>query len=660
MKKGLPVWFCTMLLVLIWTPFTFAEADDAGAFLYDLSRRLEPELAVDGNTLTNGLPLKAVVVDPNPPGELKKIMPPQAISMDPSEATATFSITYVADGGSDPWGQTCTTFPETAKTVFEAAANVWASILQSDVPITISACWANLGSSTTLGYSGGGPLHKNFSGNTRADTWFSGSLANSLYGSDLSSSYDMYITYNTNFNWYYGTDGNPGSYEYDLFSVVLHEIAHGLNFSGSMRVSSGLGSWGYGTSYPEPNIYDVFMQDGSGNVLISDYTSGTAALASVLTSNGLYFHGTNAMSANGSARVKMYAPSTWASGSSYSHFDYDTFNNTSNQLMVYAISAGEAIHDPGTLGRGLLMDLGWDIASGGDCTSLADSVGVSVSVGQGEELCYTIEVPEGAGELSVALDGLSADVDLYTRYGEAATTSNYDCRSNSSGTVSETCTHSDPTAGQWYLMLYGTEAGSGTLTATVAEPVCGAPASITVPSSDVDGDYTVSWDASSTSGVTYELEEATDATFATDLRTAYSGSGTSASITGRGDGVTCYYRVKATRSGYIDSSWQTGENGCYVGFHPGDCTGLTSGAGISVSLASGEAACYSIAVVEGVDELSVALDSLSADLDLYTRYNAVPNSDKNDCSSLKYGTDSESCTHMDPDCRRLVHSRLWL
>ena len=35
--------------------------------------------------------------------------------------------------------------------------------------------------------------------------------------------------------------------------------------------------------------------------------------------------GTKSMSGNGGARVKIYAPTTWSSGSSYSHLDYTTF-----------------------------------------------------------------------------------------------------------------------------------------------------------------------------------------------------------------------------------------------------------------------------------------------------------------------------------------------
>jgi hypothetical protein len=283
----------------------------------------------------------------------------------PAFATSTFSITYVPNGGTDHWGESCLTFPDEAKAAFDAAAAVWGSILQSPVPITIRACWANLGSSGILGYSGGAPLHKDFSNAPRANTWYEGSLANALAGSDLDpGSFDMNITYNLDFPWYFGTDGVTPSGQYDFMSVVLHEIAHGLNFSGSMQYSEGQGSWGY-NGYPI--IYDTLIRDGSGNLLIDTgvYGNPSAGLGSALTSNDIWFHGSNAMAANDGQRVKMYAPSTWAPGSSYAHLDYFTFAGTANRLMVYAISDGISTHDPGPVAKGLLQDLGWPIASGG-------------------------------------------------------------------------------------------------------------------------------------------------------------------------------------------------------------------------------------------------------------------------------------------------------
>ena len=91
-----------------------------------------------------------------------------------------------------------------------------------------------------------------------------------------------------------------------------------------------------------------------------------------------------------------------------------------------------------------------------------------------------------------------------------------------------------------------------------------SPGSISVPSSDDDGSYTISWAASATAGASYTLEEATDSTFTTELRTAYSGTSLLAAIIDRTAGVTYYYRVRATKSGYTASDWTVGENGCTV------------------------------------------------------------------------------------------------
>jgi hypothetical protein len=102
-----------------------------------------------------------------------------------------------------------------------------------------------------------------------------------------------------------------------------------------------------------------------------------------------------------------------------------------------------------------------------------------------------------------------------------------------------------------------------------------APATITVPVSDPDGNYIVNWAMSATPGATYILSEATNSAFTDRVRTAYSGSETIASITGRDNGVTYYYRVKATKSGYADSDWRAASNGCIVDSQPPKVTAFT-------------------------------------------------------------------------------------
>ena len=148
---------------------------------------LNPYLSADGLTLYNAVPPLLVKVDTNPAMQGIKIPGPKSgvASGNLSAAAATFSITFVPAGGADPWGEPCFDFPANAQVAFNAAAAIWSATLQSGVPITIKACWAALGSSSILGYSGGQPLRRDFSGAPQANTWYEGSLANALHGSDL-------------------------------------------------------------------------------------------------------------------------------------------------------------------------------------------------------------------------------------------------------------------------------------------------------------------------------------------------------------------------------------------------------------------------------------------------------------------------------------------
>ena len=311
-------------------------------------------------TVFNAVPPRILVVDTNP--EMQGIRNPPAPELaaalaDTRSTRATFSITFLPSGEKDPWNATCTTFPTAAKTVFNDAVAIWANTIESPVPITISACWSDLGSSSILGYSGIRNIFQDFPGAPRSSTWYYPALANSFYGNDLDpSNSDMHITYNSNFSWYYGTDGYTPAGQYDLVTVAAHEIAHGLNFTGLMVYSNGSAEFGWGSGYP--SIYETFMESVGGTKLTS-YPNSSTALGSLVTSDNLWWNGTHAKAANGGTRVKMYAPSTWASGSSYSHLDYTTFAGTSNSLMVYAVAPASSQHNPGEVTKGILKDMGW-------------------------------------------------------------------------------------------------------------------------------------------------------------------------------------------------------------------------------------------------------------------------------------------------------------
>jgi len=76
------------------------------------------------------------------------------------------------------------------------------------------------------------------------------------------------------------------------------------------------------------------------------------------------------------------------------------------------------------------------------------------------ETVYTLELPTGASNLSIRVDGGSGDVDLYTRFGARPTTTQYDCRPFRNGNT-ETCTITNPEAGTYYIVLRGYRAFSG-------------------------------------------------------------------------------------------------------------------------------------------------------------------------------------------------------
>jgi hypothetical protein len=268
-------------------PFHGGFQDGEYARGIQLPPKLTGKLTNNGKHLLDGAPVRAVILDPVLTTQFNENTQPStaaaAATVNNLAASASFTFSYYSQGAIDPWGAVCQTTPTEAKGAFTGAGNIWAQKIKSTVPITIQVCWSNLGTVNILGYSGTRDTFMNFSGAPKSNVWYQSSLANALFGTDLNGAKpDMYITFNTNFAWYYGTDGNPPWNQMDLLTVALHEIGHGLNFAGTMEYSNGLGAWGYSTGYP--SIYDTFTENGAGNKLIS-YTNPSTGRSSVSSGN---------------------------------------------------------------------------------------------------------------------------------------------------------------------------------------------------------------------------------------------------------------------------------------------------------------------------------------------------------------------------------------
>lgn len=272
-------------------------------------------------------------------------------------AKSTWQVTYTGfDAASNLQG------PQ-AQAAFQAAVNIWSQIVSSPLPIKVDASFTPLpypvlgSAGSSADYSGAGV------GDGRS--FYSSALADAISGTDQSTLYsnappsDITAQFSSSpsASFYFGTDGAPPAGTVDFESVVLHELGHGVGFAGSMQVDAGAGS--YSTPYPER--FDRFTYDAptAGTTLLSR-PSGSTALAGVLQSQSVYWGGTNGVADNGGARPRMFAPSTWQPGSSYSHLDEATYGvGNANSLMTPSISASEVIHSPGPIAVGILDDEGW-------------------------------------------------------------------------------------------------------------------------------------------------------------------------------------------------------------------------------------------------------------------------------------------------------------
>jgi hypothetical protein len=288
----------------------------------------------------------------DPPGEFAgySYVRPAQHAIAPGAALSTFQVTYNG-------------FSPQAQSAFQAAVDVWASQIQSSVPIRITANWTTLGANV-LGSAGATYVFRNFPGAPLTNVWYGAALAKKLSGSDLTAglanSSDIVANFNSGFSWYYGTDGNPGT-QFDLMSVVLHELGHGLGVFGSMTASGGVGAWGFSSS---PLVFDLSAINGSSQALVNTslFPNPSVALGSQLVSNSIFLNGTNARTSNGGIAPKLYAPDFWSAGSSFSHLDEATYPaGNANSLMTPMLAPGEAIHDLGPIVRGLFGDIGWTV-----------------------------------------------------------------------------------------------------------------------------------------------------------------------------------------------------------------------------------------------------------------------------------------------------------
>lgn len=205
-------------------------------------------------------------------------------------------------------GNPGTTVGEQRRIAYQFAADLWGAVLESPVEIRVQASFQPLrcdSSGTVLGSAGTSPIYV-LSGPGLPSTLFHGALADALLGEDLQegTGVDIVSRFNSSFGntnpdgsscspgsgWYYGLDGNTPAGKTNFLNVVMHEIAHGLGFSGFGSVTTGAPLANY------PDIYSMFVFDNVSQRYWYDPSMGNVGRRNAVIGGNLVFRGANVTS----------------------------------------------------------------------------------------------------------------------------------------------------------------------------------------------------------------------------------------------------------------------------------------------------------------------------------------------------------------------------
>lgn len=243
--------------------------------------------------------------------------------------------------------------PDDAKLAIQSAVDTWSINFTSKVTVTIDVMWEKEQNSSILGSARPGFYFNAFPGAPDDDLWYPSALANALAGRDLDlQNSEIVLRLNSAILWYTGSDGRPDKQSYDLASVVLHEIGHGLGFLSNAEYDRF-----FGTGYMfQPTPYDAYVQLPDGRTFL-DFCSRSLDLGKAMTGD-LYWSGEQGTSANNNIKPKLYSPVSFLEGSSITHLDEKLFRQSSTDaLMTPNLEPGESFREIGPIALGMIEDM---------------------------------------------------------------------------------------------------------------------------------------------------------------------------------------------------------------------------------------------------------------------------------------------------------------
>lgn len=252
------------------------------------------------------------------------------------------------------WNVQYKNFPDNARQAVQYAINIWSRNFSSKVPINVEASWEPSKNSQILGSARAGYYFNSFPGSPDDDLWYPSALANRLAQRDLDPKQsEILLNINSSAqDWYLGTDGKPPTNRYDLASVVLHEIAHGLGFMSNAQYDRDSKT----AFITQPTPFDAYVQLPDGKTIMN-FCSKSSDLGQAMI-NQLSWFGEFAITANKGTKPKLYTPNPFVEGSSIAHLDETTFDkHDPNTVMTPNMDTGEVFNAPGPIILAMIEDM---------------------------------------------------------------------------------------------------------------------------------------------------------------------------------------------------------------------------------------------------------------------------------------------------------------
>ncbi len=314
----------------------------------------------------------------------------------------------------------------------------------------------------------------------------------------------------------------------------------------------------------------------------------------------------------------------------------------------------------------------------GSVTTLANGVTVSNLSGAYNSLKYfVLTVPAGLGVLNVTTTGGTGDADLAVQFGVPPTLGSYDCASAAIGN-DELCSISNPSAGDWYVMLFAYEEYAGaSLTATASgvgatqmsllqqpqnatsgQPLAPAPA---VQLLDAQSQPVALAGVAVTAAISSGPGQVSVMPGRRTGKPGAAGADRSpvrplvTTVVTNANGQAVFTDLTVTSLATADHELVfSAPNVTPLVSNPFTVTGttptpLTNGVPVAgLSGAAGSATFFSLTVPAGQGSLTVTTAGGTGDADLYVKFGALPTTASFTCRSFTF-TNDESCTIASPD-----------